>query len=168
MSARVRPWMASAAMAVFGNSCNARAILVIRIPACAGLQGHGRRDCLYNASQNARDQFLVLQQRGTRQSIADFLGGTTHIDVDDLGAEHFRGGEARAETAAENSKRSVGHAGHGREQDVGRQRIGTYLDAHRVGTAGALSFAHENFLSAPRRHTSISNPSALFPGSRMS
>src|SRR5450631_1017908 len=200
--------------AVFCDYRDPHAVLVVAIPASARLQRHRRRDGAHHGVQDACNQRFVLHQGGTRETIANFLGGTSHVDVDDFGAgvhiperrvshhlrieardlhhtrtrlagvvhaqprllgvpqprvggEHFGGGEARAEAAAQESKRSVGDAGHGRENDVGRQDIRADFDRHHFACVAA-SPAHTRFLSAPRRHTSISNPSASLPGSKIS
>ena len=87
-----------------------------------------------------------------------------------VGAEHFRGGESGAEAPAQNAKRTVGHARHGREQDVGRQRIGTDLDGSSLGLGcGASSFGARN--SSDRRRAGTRRFRILprfCPGSRIS
>ena len=158
-----------------------------------------------------------LQQRRAGEPVADFLGRTAHVDVDDLcarhrrcaarrppssagskpaicttrglgsprvihaparfrrvpqphiGGQHFRGGEPGAELAAQHAKRPVGHSGHRREHDVGAQHVGSDLAGSSwLRLRRSIARRSANFLSTPRRHTSISNPSASLPGSRMS
>src|ERR1700678_2708348 len=89
-----------------------------------------------------------------------------------IGAEHLRRGKSCAKTPAENAKGTVGNACHGRKQDDGRQFVradlhGTWDRGLHRPACGATSLAQETFRSTPRRHTSISNPSAFLPGSKI-
>lgn len=52
----------------------------------ADLEGHRHTDCLNDGIENVSHQRLVLQQGGAGSLIADFLCGTTHVDINDLRA----------------------------------------------------------------------------------
>ena len=167
--------------------------LWLRIPTGARLQRHRhRRRRARRGMQDARNQRLVLQQRGSREPVAHLLGRTAHVDVDDLGAgidvaarglghhqrietgdlhharaglaamihatsrfrrvpqphvgaEHFRCGEAGAESAAQNAKRTIGDSRHGREHDIGAQDVRSDSDGHGF-VCGAASSAHATLL----------------------
>src|SRR5258708_12070680 len=67
--------------AVLRNFRDAPAVLVMRVPSCARLQRHGRRNGLHHRAQNARNQILVLKQCGTPHSIAYLLGRPAHGDA---------------------------------------------------------------------------------------
>jgi len=64
--------------------------------------------------------------------------------------------------AAQNAKGGCGPSrGHGREQDVGRQRVGVHiLTPHRLAwrRGARIIGTRKFFYRPPRRHTSISNP----------
>ena len=59
---------------------------MLRVPPGAYLQRDGN---IYRADHGIEypaNQRLILQQRGTRHHVADFLGRTAHVDIDDLRA----------------------------------------------------------------------------------
>ena len=72
--------------AVLGEAGDGDAVAVLPIPAGANLEGDRHVDGPYHRLQNIGHQRLVTQQRRTGGDIADFLGRTTHINVDDLRA----------------------------------------------------------------------------------
>ena len=85
--ARVRPCTASAAMPA--SSAMRAIVSALR---CAGsdpvriLSVTGTATARNHRAQDARDERLVGEQRRSGRGIAYLLGGTAHVDVDDLGA----------------------------------------------------------------------------------
>jgi hypothetical protein len=84
--ARVRPWMASAAMPA--SSAMRAMASALRAPgAGADLQRDRDVDRGHDGRHDARHQRLVAEQRGAGGGVADLLRRATHVDVDDLRAE---------------------------------------------------------------------------------
>lgn len=72
-----------------GRLCNMRnlnAVTVDGTRARANLERDRHIDSADYCVENTLHQLGVRQKSGTRQLVADLLGGTTHIDVNDLGA----------------------------------------------------------------------------------
>ncbi len=70
----------------FGDFGDIHRIAVVLVPAGADFQCDGHIDGFDHRVQNLAHQFFILQQRRTGHHIADFLGRTAHVDVDDLRA----------------------------------------------------------------------------------
>ena len=64
----------------------ATALRLRLVPAGADLQRDRHRHRRHHRLQDARHQGLVLHQRGAGHHVADLLGRTAHVDVDDLRA----------------------------------------------------------------------------------
>ena len=67
----------------------AHRILVLLAPAGPHLERHWdgvRHACRHHRLDDAKRQRFVLHQRRARPLVAHLFGGTTHVDVDDLGA----------------------------------------------------------------------------------
>jgi hypothetical protein len=73
--------------ALLGDLRNPHAIAVLRRPAGADLQGDRDSDRSDHRFQDPPDQPFVAQQRGACGAFADLLRWTTHVDVDDVGAQ---------------------------------------------------------------------------------
>lgn len=72
---------------VFSDFRNAQCIAVVMVPAGADFQGDRDRHGGNHRSKDLGDQALVAHQRRTGGLVADLLGRTTHVDVDDLCAK---------------------------------------------------------------------------------
>ena len=70
----------------FCQPCNSHAIYGLAIPAGANLERYGHADRTHHRIQDGGDQRLIAQQRRTAGATADFLGGTAHVDVNNLRA----------------------------------------------------------------------------------
>ena len=59
---------------------------MLRIPPGAYFQRDGNIYRAYHGIEYPAHQRLILQQRGARHHVADFLGRAAHVDIDDLRA----------------------------------------------------------------------------------
>jgi hypothetical protein len=76
-----------------GQPRNHDAIAFGGAPAGADFQSDRNADRRAHRGQDVRDQRFIAQQGRARRTVAHFLGGAAHVDVDDVGTEI--GGAAR-------------------------------------------------------------------------
>ncbi len=70
--------------AVFGDAGDQRAIAVVAVPPGADLERDRHVHRTDHRAEDAGDQVLIAHQRRAGPGVADFLGRTAHVDVDDL------------------------------------------------------------------------------------
>jgi hypothetical protein len=68
----------------FCDVCDVHCVAILFVPAGTDLQGDGHVHCTDHFFQYLCHQFLVLHQCRTGHHVADLLGGTAHVDIDDL------------------------------------------------------------------------------------
>ena len=73
--------------AIFGDAGDGRQVFVVVVPAQTGFEGNGNVHRADDGFENGGNQRLVLHQRAAGLNIADFFGGTAHVDVDNLRPE---------------------------------------------------------------------------------
>jgi hypothetical protein len=71
---------------IFRKTCNTHSIALFGVPAGTKFQCDGKVHCGYDGVQNVGYKLLIFEQGRSCGFFANFLGGATHIDINNLGA----------------------------------------------------------------------------------
>src|SRR6516165_2848146 len=75
--------------AAFGDPRDVDAVAMLLVPAGADLERHRHIDRAHHGFENACHQWFVAKQRRATRATTDLLRGTSHIQIDDLGAQRY-------------------------------------------------------------------------------